>query len=245
MEAMEVVSLIDVVEEGARKEMGNALKNLGKMAAKNERTANDYLRALLRLTGIVSRDNPDPRAWLETNTEAIGKAISAMERVLGSEIARQLTSSVLKSSFTNDITYKVDSGVAGYIRHLPKDPKRGNRLLADCDVYAVYGMRLLRAQGWKTVGYFSFQHDKPNNGVTHVIGLARREANGIKEYLVVDSEAFGNLQHIGNKSDDEAAKGEAAKSGDDWDYHYYAPAINDGEFDPRLSNFHPAKLRYP
>lgn len=245
-QAMEVVSLIDVVSEGAREQMGKALNSVAVNATENETTARDYLKMLLRMTGVASKDTPaDPQAWLQNNTEAVGQAIRVMEPVLGGEIARQLTNSVLKASFTTDYKFSVTPSGAGNIANLPKDANAGKRLLADCDVYAVYGMRLLRAQGWETVGYFSFQ-GKTKDDLAHAIGLARRKTtDGNTEYVSIDSMKSPMVVFLGTMASDDAAKAEADKRVSGWGNHFFAPPVGAGAIDPRLNTLHPEALRYP
>jgi hypothetical protein len=244
-QAMEVLSLIDVVSETAREQMGKALSSVAANAAANDTTARDYLKMLLRLTGVASKDVPaDPQAWLQNNTEAVGQAIRAMEGVLGGEIARQLTDSVLKTSFSKDPDFTVTPSGAGNITNLPKDPQAGKRLLADCDVYAVYGMRLLRAQGWQTVGYFTFQRERQTD-VGHAIGLARRNtADSKTEYVMVDSMKSPMVVSFGTMASDDAAKAKADESGTGWGHHFFAPPVGAGAIDPRLNTLHPEALRY-
>ncbi|MCU0837327.1 MAG: DUF4157 domain-containing protein [Rhodospirillales bacterium] len=244
-EAMEVISLIGISSKDNRTQMVGALDALGKNAAESAVTARDYLKALLRLSGRAAPDQPaDPQAWLEKHAADVGKAIADLERILGGEAGRQLTTSVLKSSFTTDTNFTTEPKGAGSIAHLPRDPKAGNRMLADCDVYATFGVRLLRAQGWQPVGYFSFQGETAAD-TAHAVGIARRGAGSASEYVVVDSLASGFIRHLGTMADDAAAIKETDRvSGGGWGYHYYAPAVGDGAIDPRLNQLHPESLKY-
>ncbi len=244
-EAMEVVSLIGITTEASRTQMVGALDALGRNAAESAVTARDYLKALLRLSGRAAPDQPaDPQAWLERHAADVGKAIADLERILGGEAGRQLTASVLKSSFTTDFTFSTVPRGAGSIAHLPRDPKAGNRMLADCDVYATFGVRLLRAQGWQPVGYFSFQGETAAD-TAHAVGIARRAVGGASEYIVIDSLASGFIRHLGTRADDAAAIKETDRlSGGGWGYHYYAPAVGDGAFDPGLNELHPDRFAY-
>jgi hypothetical protein len=55
-----------------------------------------------------------------------------------------------------------------------------NQIEADCDVYATYGARLLREQGWETAGYLAIvpeekKADNPDeNRDAHAVALARK-----------------------------------------------------------------------
>lgn len=244
-EAMEVVSLLGVSTGANRTQTQSSLAALGANAAQSANMARDFLKALLRMAGLAAPDQPaDPQAWLEKHTADVGKAIGVLERVLGPEAGRVLTGLVLKSSFTKDADFKSVPKGAGSIAHLLKSPTQGSRLLADCDVYATYGLRLLRAHGWQPVGYFTFQ-GATKDDIAHAVGIARRQVGAQLEYVVVDSMATGFLRHLGVKSDDAAATREASeKCGGGWAHHFYAPALGQGAIDPGLNELHPERFRY-
>lgn len=242
-EAMEVLSLISIEDEKSRGPMSDTLKKIGSNAAKDAESSRQYLRALLKLVGVAEVDAKDTQVWLEKNTQGVAKAIRALEGILGPEAALDLITSVLLSAFQKDFTFSSDPGTAGSVAKLKKE-KGNSKLLADCDVYATYGARLGREMEWKTVGYFAFQGASPTD-IAHAIALLRRDVGAEREYLVLDSEASGMRRPLGKLKDDEEAKKKAdQESGKNYTNHYFAPALADGSFPPRLIVHNPTELRY-
>lgn len=77
------------------------------------------------------------------------------------------------------------------------------------------------------------------------VGIARRATGAGYEDIVVDSLASGCLRALGTRADDAAAiKDTDALCGRGWGYHYYAPAVGDGAFDPGLNEVHPTRFEY-
>jgi hypothetical protein len=91
--------------------------------------------------------------WLEANTPAIGRTFSKLEQMgithfSGEPVAQALSSGLLNEYFTT-ADHDVAPDVTGKVSGLTADSST-RQIEADCDVFATYGARLLREQGWST-----------------------------------------------------------------------------------------------
>ncbi|MDC0741018.1 eCIS core domain-containing protein [Polyangium mundeleinium] len=160
--------------------------------------------------------NPDPRRWLDTHTPAIGKTLQALDKrgLEGDEsstkdsstgfegkeheIALEMTQELLEQYFTY-AHEDVRPNPLGKVGHLNVDEKK-QKLEADCDIYATYGARLLREQGWETAGYLAIvpgetKHDNPNElREAHMAALMRKKnADGGWHYVGISNAVVRDL----------------------------------------------------
>jgi uncharacterized protein DUF4157 len=190
-----------------------------------------------------------PGQWLDANTAAIGRTIAKLDKMglqglKTQSFALERSHALLEEYFTESPT-DVKPEPTGKVAGLPVDTGT-SQIEADCDVYATYGARLLREQGWDTAGYMSIiPHEKKQSDPTvdrdaHAVALARRAAAGgnQKEYLGVSNSEFRNL---GTFSDDQSALPDLLKLALDvydpplkkYD-SYYLAAGTGGAYDLRL-----------
>lgn len=196
------------------------------------------------------------RQWLASNAPAIGKNLAAMDK-------RGLTGRRRKSMALE----KTEQLMAGFMTDSKEDEKpdpTGNptgkslrtddtthQIKADCDVYATVAARLLREQGWQTVGYMVIvpnEKDPKNptqDRAAHAVSLARKPDPAGKGNLYVGS-SNKTLRELGGEGsvlkDDAAAMQplvdlmfEVYGSPLPADYDiYYEPAGKGGAYDMRL-----------
>ena len=117
-----------------------------------------------------------------------------------------------------------------------------NQLEVDCDVYATYATRLLRAAGWTTVGYMAIVPGEATGRDAHAVALAKRPAAGgktdyvaisdwmLKEFQAADDDA-ARAPLLAHGLDIYSSKGEPAA----WKA-YYSPAGSGGAFDMKLTD---------
>jgi hypothetical protein len=120
--------------------------------------------------------------WLEKQTTAAGQTFKKLEDMglkgLSNDpgaLSLALVSELLNQYFShapNDV--KPDPG--GTVSKLTVDAAK--QLEADCDVYASYGTRLLRAAGWQTVGYMAIVPAESTGRDAHAVALAKRSGSG-------------------------------------------------------------------
>jgi len=129
--------------------------------------------------------------WLESRTPAIGKTFAALDRMgitdlrdepIGQSVSEQLLGSYFTQA-DHDILPDSKGQVAGMARDVNSD-----QIEADCDVYATYGARLLREQGWETAGYMVMvpdekdPHDANKPRSAHAVALAKKPNTGGQGY---------------------------------------------------------------
>jgi hypothetical protein len=96
----------------------------------------------------------------------------------GDPISRTLTEGVLGNYF-HHANYNVDPDAKGMVAGKAVDAN-SDQIEADCDVFATYGARLLREQGWDTAGYMVMVPDEkdPRDATkdrsAHAVALARK-----------------------------------------------------------------------
>ena len=198
-----------------------------------------------RLVGVtVGAASGTSASWLEAQTEKIGETYKKLEAAglkgLGndpnSSLSLTFVSEMLKQYFRlSDTDVKPDP--AGKVGKLKVGP--GSQLEADCDVYATYAARLLRAAGWSTVGYMAIIPADPGRDA-HAVALAKRAASGGgSEYVAISDWMLKQF----TAADDDAARDPLLRHGLDiyssngepahWK-SYYLPAGAGGAFDMKL-----------
>jgi hypothetical protein len=68
--------------------------------------------------------------------------------------------------------------------------KDSHKIKIDCDVYATYGARALRAAGWQTVGYLMLVPDPSLHREAHATALVKRPVPGTQSFLYVGVSGF-------------------------------------------------------
>jgi hypothetical protein len=132
--------------------------------------------------------------WLERRTPAIGRTLKKLDEMglpgfagtpkgpyeapEGAEHSAglEMSEELLEKYFTV-AAHDVKPDPLGKVGGLGTDPKTG-QILADCDVYATYGARLLREQGWETVGYLAIVPGEKKPGSeedrdAHAVAMAK------------------------------------------------------------------------
>ena len=181
--------------------------------------------------------------WLEKQTQTAGQAFKKLEEMgvkgLPNEsgpLSLTLVSQLLSQYFTHapdDV--KPDPG--GKVGKLKADAT-SKQLEADCDVYAAYGARLLRAAGWQTVGYMAFVPADSTGRDAHAVALAKRTGGAATEYASLSN---AEVKTFSAASDDAArdpllAHALAIYSSPqpaEWKA-YYSPAGANGAYDLKL-----------
>ncbi|HPS90576.1 MAG TPA: DUF4157 domain-containing protein [Methanothrix sp.] len=166
----------------------------------------EFLRAIV---SYVSPNAPLPakganeknNQWLQSRTELIGRSLgrlsdAGLKDKNGVPLGLHLSSRLMENLFGASQT-DVHPAAGGNIGGLEIDNE--GRLLADCDVEARYGMRLLVAEGWTPVGYIVIL---PADRDAHAAALARKGAAPPYEYVGVSS---GNFKPLGSFDNDAAA----------------------------------------
>ena len=200
-----------------------------------------------RLAGVtVGAASGTSAAWLDAQTDKIGDTFKKLEAAglkglsndPNSSLSLTFVSELLKEYFTlSDTDVKPDP--AGKVGKLKVNAD--NQVEADCDVYAAYGARLLRAAGWSTVGYMAIFPDASTGRDGHAVALAKRAASGggQSEYVAVSDWMLKQFK----AADDDAARDPLLKHGldiyssrgepDHWKA-YYLPAGSGGTYDLKL-----------
>jgi hypothetical protein len=200
-----------------------------------------------RLAGVTipaAGAGQSPAAWLEAQTTNAGQTFKKLEEQgvtpLSGETASlslALAASLLKHYFTISPTdVKPDPG--GKVSGLKVGA--GSQLEVDCDVWAAYGARLLRAAGWPTVGFLALVPGESTGRDAHAVALAKRTTSQgttyaavsdfmIKEFTAADDDAAREplLRHA---LEIYADKGEPSA----WKAYYVAAPA--GAFDLKLTD---------
>ena len=164
---------------------------------KNAFGEQDLMVALGRLVGVAipaATAAQKAGAWLDANTANIGDALKKVDAAgwisapssdsSVTPASLNFASNLLRNYFNfdpslDDITPDKLGKVAGLQWNATE-----NKLEADCDVWAAYGMQLFKAMGWTPVGYMSIipTGDRPG----HAMALLKRPAStaGQFEYLL-------------------------------------------------------------
>jgi hypothetical protein len=114
--------------------------------------------------------------WLEKNTELAGRAFKKLQDMglsglKGGDVSLELARELLEQYLT-DAGVDVKPDPLGHVGGQKADPASG-QILADCDVWATYGARLLRAMGWDTVGYLAIVPEDPDRS-GHAVALVKK-----------------------------------------------------------------------
>lgn len=134
-------------------------------------------------------------AWLDANTAKIGEALKKVDAAgwinapssdsSVTQASLNYASNLLRDYFNFDASLPdIVPDKAGKVAGLQWN-KTENKLEADCDVWASYGMQLFKAMGWTPVGYMSIiPTDTSRAG--HAMALLKRPAAaaGQFEYLL-------------------------------------------------------------
>lgn len=210
-----------------------------------------------RLAGVTipaAGASQSSAAWLEAQTEKVGEAFKKLD-AMGlkglsndptSSLSLALVSELLKQYFSHEPD-DVKPDPMGKIGKLTVDAS--NQLEADCDIYATYGARLLRAAGWATVGYMAIVPEDPGRDA-HAVSLAKRASasGGNADYVSLSN---WELKQFTAATDD-AAKDSllahglaiyAAKGEPNVWKAYYSAAGTGGAYDLKLLD--PAKHKLP
>ena len=184
-------------------------------------------------------------AWLEAQTEKIGETYKKLESAglkkldtdPNSSLSLSFVSKMLAKYFTlSDKDVKPDP--LGHVGKLTVGTD--NQLEVDCDVYATYATRLLRAAGWTTVGYMAIVPGEATGRDAHAVALAKRPGSGgktdyvavsdfmLKEFQAADDDA-ARAPLLAHGLDIYSSKGEPAS----WKA-YYSAAGSGGAYDPKL-----------
>lgn len=110
------------------------------------------------------------KAWLDTQTEHIGKALAA-EHPDAPEKVTEAYQHMADIFFFHVDRGDVVPNRAGKLGHLTADAPRDMRLKSDCDVLATYATRLLRSAGFTPVGYLAVE---PDTGPSHAVALLKK-----------------------------------------------------------------------
>jgi len=188
--------------------------------------------------------NENSAKWLDKNTNTIGKIfqkLNEMKCLEGIEVA--LSHQLLNQYFEHVEDRDVKPDPSGNVSF--QTVNTAKEIEADCDVYATYATRLLRQQGWQTVGYLVIvPHEKKIDYPTqdrdaHAVALAKKpNLNGGWLYIGVSNDEIEELSIL--SSDDNAlvflfslARKIYAPPLRSYDA-YYLPANSKGELDLKL-----------
>ena len=199
---------------------------------------------LREIVSYVSPNSPLPAKgasetnsqWLQNRTDLIGRSLgrlsdAGLKDKNGVPLGLHLSSNLMDNLFGVSPT-DVHPAAGGNIGGLNIDS--AGRLLADCDVEARYGMRLLVAEGWRPAGYIVII---PVDRVAHAAAMAKKGAAPPYEYVGVSS---GSFKPLGTFNNDTAALDalrtfalEVYGSGNLAYSAYYMTSAN-GEYPPQL-----------
>ncbi len=200
----------------------------------------------------ISAPGADSAAWLDKNTEAIGKTLAKIDQtgLMGNQpemtkepkaqgpLGIALLSNLLQDYFTLATTDIIPEPT-GKVDKLQTDTS-SKQILADCDVWATYGARVLRAMGWDTVGYLAINPSGRDSARSaHAVALAKKTSgSGGASYVGVSD---WRIKYLGNlASDDLAIPGVLQLALNIYDPDlksydsYYLVAQKGGAYDKRL-----------
>jgi|GEM_PF-2155849 len=170
------------------------------------------------------------RIWLEAQTETI--AASGPTVYPGSKnYWFALYNFVCDVFFFHVDTGNVTPNAHGHIDHLPAGDPGNLRMQADCDVFATYGTRFLRAMGFTSIGYMGIMPIVPKP-VGHAGALLQKDG----AYFVVNNKAAyritaGTEAEAQVKLRDELL--DVLRNPTDYEV-YYAPSDATGGMSPRI-----------
>jgi len=225
-------AVVETMSEGAKGVRGQqaSLGRIGKLAGKP-------------ITGPTAGEGS--REWLERSTEDIGQALRALETRWGSGTAAPVTLGLLEDLLKDYFAHTVRDDVKPH----PKGSLAAatvvadEKIEADCDVFATYGARTLRAAGWTTVGYLVIL---PEGIAGHAVVLVKRKAGSKTQYAGVSSQQvayFGTgTSDAGMVKDALLKLALAAYSAPKTWKAYYLAAGAGGAYDTRLLNPVASKL---
>jgi hypothetical protein len=203
-----------------------------------QRFAVDFLRALCERAGSpiaapATLTFAHLQQWLEAQTENI--AMAAVKVYPDIKNFWFDLYSLLADVFFYHAGGSVRADPHGHIDHLRPGPPNNMRMEADCDVFAAYGARILRAMGFTPIGYLGILPFKADGSfdIGHVEALLKKDdayfvVNNQKIYrlLLPTTEAEAVLTMRDDILDvlDQPKKYEA----------YYAPSDATGGMSPRI-----------
>jgi hypothetical protein len=188
---------LDFAKAKADKDVANAV--LGAVPlGKNAMGQQDLMVDLGRLVGVAISGptaSQSAGAWLDANTAKIGEALKKVDAASWisapssdssvTQTSLHFASNLLKRYFNFDASLPdIVPDKMGKVAGLQWNAAE-NKIEADCDVWAAYGMQLFKAMGWTPVGYMSIiPTDTSRAG--HAVALLKRPAStaGQFEYLL-------------------------------------------------------------
>jgi hypothetical protein len=223
----------------------NAIRSFSGSGVEGQQSMAVRAGRLVGVTVAAPTKGQSSAAWLEAQTEKIGETYKKLESAglkgldtdPNSSLSLSFVSKMLEKYFRlSDTDVKPDP--LGHVGKLKVGTD--NQLEVDCDVYATYATRLLRAAGWTTVGYMAIVPGEATKRDAHAVALAKRPGSGGKtDYVAVSDFMLKEFQ----AADDDAAREPLLRHGLDiyssngepasWK-SYYSPAGSGGAFDPKL-----------
>jgi hypothetical protein len=188
---------LDFAKSKADKDVADAV--LGSVPlGKNAIGQQDLMIDIGRLVGVTISGptaTQSAGAWLDANTAKIGEALKKTDAAgwisapssdsSVTQTSLHFASNLLKKYFNFDASLPdVVPDKMGKVAGLQWNAGE-NKLEADCDVWAAYGMQLFKSMGWAPVGYMSIiPTDTSRAG--HAVALLKRPAStaGKFEYLL-------------------------------------------------------------
>jgi hypothetical protein len=242
---------LDFAKAKADKDVASAVLGSVPMG-KNAAGQQDLMVDLGRLVGVAISGptaGQSAGAWLDANTSKIGEALKKVDAAgwisapssdsTVTQTSLHFASNLLKKYFNFDINLPdIVPDKMGKVAGLQFNAGE-NKIEADCDVWAAYGMQLFKAMGWTPVGYMSIiPTDTSRAG--HAVALLKRPAStaGKFEYLL-GSDWF--LKTITAATDEDAKRPlldhglEIYASPRPSSYSvYFLPCPISGEYDKRI-----------
>ena len=200
---------------------------------------------LVGVTVAAPTKGQSSAGWLEAQTEKIGETYKKLEsaglKKLDTDPNSSLSLSFVSKMLAKYFTLSAKDVKPDPLGHVGKlAVGTDNQLEVDCDVYATYATRLLRAAGWTTVGYMAIVPGEATGRDAHAVALAKRPGSGGKtDYVAVSDFMLKEFQ----AADDDAARAPLLAHGLDiyssngepasWKA-YYSAAGSGGAYDPKL-----------
>lgn len=204
----------------------------------------------------------DPKGWMQANTEAIGRVFMAIDRenLSNKEALQFMAPSLTRSQkLLDQYTQHIDDAPydpRGRLTSAMRTDPQNQSILLDCDGYAAYGARLLRAQNWETFGYMVINPHEPKPGNSsenrdsHAVVMARKPSKEQGRWLWVGV-SNATIKELGGTNaaltEDEAWRQLLLLAlevyGTLQKYKaFHLPAVEGGAIDPRLLDAENQKL---
>jgi hypothetical protein len=136
--------------------------------------------AKITVAAPAARDINTLKAWLEANTENIGKALAT--KYPGDADKAKAMYTRIAETFTwhvpSDTKEDVIPDKSGHITALTAAGPQSKQLKVDCDVLATYAVRLLVAAGFTPIGYMAIKPTKKDEKrLAHAMALLKQGNN--------------------------------------------------------------------